>query len=72
MLRYMEYLRSLCGQTQFILITHRRGAMEGADILYGAAMEEQGVTKLLKLELNEAEQKIKAGPQGAADNGRSE
>lgn len=71
-LRYMEYLRSLCGQTQFILITHRRGAMEGADILYGAAMEEQGVTKLLKLELNEAEQKIKAGPQGAADNGRSE
>ena len=46
--------------------------MEGADILYGAAMEEQGVTKLLKLELNEAEQKIKAGPQGAADNGRSE
>lgn len=62
-LRYMEYLRSLCGQTQFILITHRRGAMEGADILYGAAMQEQGVTKLLKLELNEAEQKIKTGPQ---------
>ncbi len=70
-LRYMDYLRSLCGQTQFILITHRRGAMEGADILYGAAMQEQGVTKLLKLELNEAEQKIKAGPRGA-DDGRSE
>lgn len=58
-LRYMDYLRTLCGQTQFILITHRRGAMEGADILYGAAMQEQGVTKLLQLRLNEAEQKIK-------------
>lgn len=71
-LRYMEYLRTLCGQTQFILITHRRGAMEGADILYGAAMQEQGVTKLLKLALNEAEEKIKAGPQRAAEDKRSE
>lgn len=62
-LRYMEYLRTLCGQTQFILITHRRGAMEGADILYGAAMQEQGVTKLLQLRLNEAEQKIRTNHQ---------
>ena len=60
--RYVQYLRGLCGKTQFILITHRRGTMEGADILYGVTMQEQGVTKLLQLELNEVEKKIHVTP----------
>ncbi len=54
--RYVQYLRGLCGKTQFILITHRRGTMEGADILYGVTMQEQGVTKLLALRTEEAAQ----------------
>lgn len=56
--RYVEYMRRLCGNTQFILITHRRGTMEGADILYGVTMQEQGVTKLLPLQLDEIEKKL--------------
>ena len=58
-LRYIRYMRTLCGQTQFIVITHRRGTMEGADILYGVTMQEQGVSKLLALNLGEVEEKIK-------------
>lgn len=61
-LRYVQYMRNLCGATQFILITHRRGTMEGSDILYGVTMQEQGVTKLLQLELNEVEKKINMTP----------
>ncbi len=57
--RYAAYMRTLCEQTQFIIITHRRGTMEGADILYGVTMQEQGVTKLLALHINEVEEKIK-------------
>ena len=57
--RYSAYLRKLCAQTQFIVITHRRGTMEGADILYGVTMQEQGVTKLLALNINEVEEHIK-------------
>jgi len=52
-------MRTLCEQTQFIIITHRRGTMEGADILYGVTMQEQGVTKLLALHINEVEEHIK-------------
>lgn len=57
-LRYAAYMRTLCEQTQFIVITHRRGTMEGADILYGVTMQEQGVTKLLALNINEVEAHI--------------
>ena len=57
--RYASYMRTLCQQTQFIIITHRRGTMEGADILYGVTMQEQGVTKLLALHINEVEEHIK-------------
>ena len=57
--RYASYMRSLCERTQFIIITHRRGTMEGADILYGVTMQEQGVTKLLALHINEVEEHIK-------------
>ena len=56
--RFTEYMRKLCKTTQFIVITHRRGTMEGCDILYGATMQEHGVTKLLKLDLAEVESKL--------------
>ena len=51
-------MRTLCDKTQFIIITHRRGTMEGADVLYGVTMQEQGVTKLLALHINEVEAHI--------------
>ena len=41
-----RYLRSMSGKTQFIAITHRRGTMEEADVLYGVTMQEEGVSKL--------------------------
>ena len=52
--RYAEYLIRLSGQTQFIAITHRRGTMEHADRLYGVTMQEEGVSKLLELSLDDA------------------
>jgi len=52
-------MRTLCSKTQFIVITHRRGTMEGADILYGVAMQETGVSKLLTINVSEIEEKIK-------------
>lgn len=48
--RFANYIRRMCGQTQFIVVTHRRGTMEEADILYGVTMQEKGVSKILKLE----------------------
>ena len=50
--RYAQYLRHICDKTQFILITHRRGTMEEADVLYGVTMQEDGVSKVLKLDLD--------------------
>ena len=49
--RFAQYLRRICGETQFIVITHRRGTMEEADILYGVTMQEDGVSRLLRLDL---------------------
>ena len=49
--RYAQYLRRICHETQFVVITHRRGTMEEADVLYGVTMQEDGVSKLLKLDL---------------------
>lgn len=51
--RYAEYLRLMSEKTQFIAITHRRGTMEEADVLYGVTMQEKGVSKLLKLDVSE-------------------
>lgn len=48
-LRYARYLRNMTDNTQFILITHRRGTMEEADMLYGVTMQERGVSTLLQL-----------------------
>jgi len=56
--RYARYLSRLGSKTQFISITHRRGTMEAADILYGVTMQEVGVSKLLKLEVSEVESKL--------------
>ncbi|MCI6740134.1 MAG: chromosome segregation protein SMC [Bacteroidales bacterium] len=50
--RYAQYLRRITENTQFIVITHRRGTMEAADVLYGVTMQEDGVSKLLKLDLD--------------------
>ena len=54
--RFASYLHNLSKQTQFIVITHRRGTMEASDVLYGVTMQEQGVSKLLRLDLNQMEQ----------------
>ena len=56
--RYAGYLKRMTDNTQFIVITHRRGTMEEADVLYGVTMQEQGVSKLLELRASEVEQKL--------------
>ena len=54
--RFATYLRNLSQKTQFIVITHRRGTMEASDVLYGVTMQEQGISKLLRLDLNQMEE----------------
>ena len=54
--RFAAYLHNLSKKTQFIVITHRRGTMEASDVLYGVTMQEQGVSKLLRLDLNQMEE----------------
>ncbi len=54
--RFASYLHNLSRKTQFIVITHRRGTMEASDVLYGVTMQEQGVSKLLRLDLNQMEE----------------
>ena len=51
--RTARYMRTLADKTQFIVITHRRGTMEAADVLYGVTMQEQGVSKILTINLND-------------------
>ena len=58
--RFASYLHNL-KKTQFIVITHRRGTMEAADVLYGVTMQEQGVSKLLRLDLNQMEEYLGIG-----------
>ena len=52
-IRYSEYLKKYSKETQFIVITHRKGTMEGADVLYGITMQESGVSKLVSVKLEE-------------------
>ena len=54
--RFAKYLHNLSTKIQFIVITHRRGTMEASDVLYGVTMQEQGVSKLLRLDLNQMEE----------------
>ncbi len=56
--RYASYVRRMTQNTQFILITHRRGTMEEADMLYGVTMQEKGVSKLLELKTAEMANKF--------------
>ncbi|MDR0931292.1 MAG: AAA family ATPase [Clostridiales bacterium] len=55
--RYIKYLQGYTKDTQFILITHKRGTMEGSDTLYGVTMQEKGVSKLVELNLNDIGEK---------------
>ena len=56
--RFANYLRRMNDHTQFIAITHRRGTMEEADVLYGVTMQDQGISKLLSLRAHEVEEKL--------------
>ena len=56
--RVADYMRHMNDSTQFICITHRRGTMEAADMLYGVTMQEKGVSKLLQLNVTELEKKL--------------
>ena len=56
--RFAAYLRKMTPKTQFILITHRRGSMEEADVLYGVTMQDEGISKLLEMPAAEMEEKM--------------
>ena len=53
--RFAKYLNKLTKDTQFIVITHRKGTMEAADILYGITMQEKGVSTLVSVNMIEGE-----------------
>lgn len=56
--RFASYARNYSDNTQFIIITHRRGTMEEADTLYGVTMQERGISKILSINVSEVEQKL--------------
>ena len=53
--RFADYIKKYSKNTQFIVVTHRRGTMEAADIMYGVTMQEKGISKLLKLKFEDLE-----------------
>ncbi len=55
--KYASYLHKYTDRTQFITITHRRGTMEEADVLYGVTMQEDGISKMLRLDMNDEQLK---------------
>lgn len=57
--RYAKYLKKLSADTQFIVITHRKGTMEEADRLFGVTMQEKGVTKLISVDLKNYEEPLR-------------
>ncbi len=59
--RFAEYMRNLTNKTQFIVITHRRGTMEAADVLYGVTMQEQGISRMLTISLNDVVKELQIG-----------
>lgn len=63
--RFANYMKESNYNTQFICVTHRRGTMEAADMLYGVTMQEKGVTKLLELNISELEKKLKLDDRSA-------
>ena len=56
--RFAAYLRRMNANTQFICITHRRGTMEEADVLYGVTMQDRGISKLLQLQAADIEKNL--------------
>ena len=56
--RFARYMRGMADKTQFIVITHRRGTMEEADVLYGVTMQEQGISRMLTINLNDVEKEL--------------
>ena len=56
--RFAAYLRRMAAKTQFLIITHRRGTMEEADLLYGVTMQEKGVSSVIELDLESAQKTI--------------
>ncbi|WZY01159.1 chromosome segregation protein SMC [Bacillus sp. FSL W7-1360] len=58
--RFAQYLHTLAQENQFIVITHRKGTMEEADVLYGVTMEESGVSRLVSVKLEETAQFIES------------
>ncbi len=56
--RYADYMRRMADKTQFLVITHRRGTMEAADMLYGVTMQEKGVSSVIELDLESAQKTI--------------
>ena len=57
--RFAENMRKMSSKTQMIVITHHRGTMEEADVLYGVTMQEQGISRILTIDLAEAEKTLK-------------
>ena len=56
--RFARYLRNISDRTQFIVITHRRGTMEEADVLYGVTMQTPGISRILTINLNDVEKEL--------------
>ncbi len=54
--RFSHYLRAFSQETQFIVITHRQGTMQGADVLYGVTMQESGVSKIVSVKLENTQE----------------
>lgn len=58
--RFAQYLKKFSHETQFIVITHRKGTMEEADVLYGVTMQESGVSKLVSVRLEETKELVQS------------
>lgn len=56
--RFADYAKRFSDKTQFIIISHRRGTMEEADVLYGVTMQERGISRLLSMNVGEVEEKL--------------
>ena len=55
--RYAQYLKRFSKETQFIVITHRKGTMEYADVMYGVTMQEKGISKLISVDFSNASER---------------